>query len=42
MSRIDPRPGADIDGFRLEEEIYRGGMATIWRVTRPTSRLRSA
>ncbi len=35
MSRIDPRPGADIDGFRLEEEIYRGGMATIWRVTRP-------
>lgn len=23
-----------IDGFRLEERIHRGGMATIWRVRR--------
>ena len=23
-----------IDGFRLEERIHRGGMATIWRVSR--------
>lgn len=35
MSRIDPRPGAVIDGFLLEEEIHRGGMATIWRVASP-------
>lgn len=26
--------GMTIDGFRLEERIHRGGMATIWRVTR--------
>lgn len=35
MSRVDPRPGAVIDGFILEEEIHRGGMATIWRVASP-------
>jgi serine/threonine protein kinase len=28
-------PGAIIDGFRLEEKIHQGGMAEIWRVTRP-------
>ncbi len=33
MTRIAPRPGAVIDGFTLHEEIHRGGMATIWRVT---------
>ena len=26
-----------IDGFRLEERLHRGGMATIWRVSRATS-----
>ena len=26
--------GADIDGFRLEEPVHAGGMATLWRVTR--------
>ncbi len=35
MSRIDPKPGMVIDGYHLEEEIYRGGMATIWRVAHP-------
>lgn len=35
MSRIDPRPGLEIDGFLLEEVIHRGGMATIWRVANP-------
>lgn len=28
-------PGAVIDGFRLEEKMYQGGMAELWRVTRP-------
>lgn len=27
-------PGDVIDGFRLEQAVYRGGMATLWRVTR--------
>ncbi len=27
-------PGATIDGFRLEESLHRGGMATLWRVSR--------
>jgi len=27
-------PGTIIDNFRLEEIVYRGGMATLWRVTR--------
>ncbi len=29
-----PAPGLVIDGFRLEEKIHQGSMATIWRVTR--------
>ncbi len=28
-------PGQIIDGFRLEEEVHRGGMARLWRVTKP-------
>jgi serine/threonine protein kinase len=28
-------PGSIIDGFRIEECIHRGGMATLWRVSRP-------
>lgn len=28
-------PGMLIDGFRVEERLHRGGMATLWRVTRP-------
>ena len=27
-------PGATIDGFRLEERLHQGGMATLWRVSR--------
>ena len=26
--------GTIVDGFRLEEPLHRGGMATLWRVTR--------
>ena len=26
---------AVIDGFRLEEELHRGGMSTLWRVSKP-------
>jgi eukaryotic-like serine/threonine-protein kinase len=28
-------PGGEIDGFRVEERVHKGGMATIWRVTKP-------
>ncbi|MFA6267210.1 MAG: bifunctional serine/threonine-protein kinase/universal stress protein [Pseudolabrys sp.] len=28
-------PGVEIDGFRLEEMMHRGGMATLWRVSKP-------
>jgi serine/threonine protein kinase len=28
-------PGAEIDGFRIEEKLHQGGMATLWRVSRP-------
>ncbi|MBN4688711.1 serine/threonine protein kinase, partial [Escherichia coli] len=27
-------PGQVIDGFRLEERLHQGGMATLWRVRR--------
>ena len=27
-------PGSLIDGFRLEEKLYQGGMAELWRVAR--------
>lgn len=27
--------GATIDGFRIEERVHQGGMASLWRVTRP-------
>jgi serine/threonine protein kinase len=27
-------PGVEIDGFVLQERLHRGGMATLWRVTR--------
>jgi serine/threonine protein kinase len=27
-------PGVEIDGFRVEERVHKGGMATIWRVTK--------
>ncbi len=28
-------PGAVIDGFAVEQRLHRGGMATLWRVSRP-------
>ena len=28
-------PGVVVDGFRLDELVHRGGMATLWRVSRP-------
>jgi len=27
-------PGSTVDGFQLEEIVHRGGMATLWRVSR--------
>jgi serine/threonine protein kinase len=30
-------PGTTIDGFRVEEQIHRGGMATLWHVVRDGS-----
>ena len=35
MAKPLHEPGTIVDGFRLEELIHRGGMAALWRVTRP-------
>ena len=35
MAKAQLTAGMVVDGFRLEERIYRGGMGAIWRVTRP-------
>jgi len=35
LSNAGLRPGQHVDGFVLEERLHRGGMATLWRVTRP-------
>lgn len=35
MARAKLEPGLTLDGFRLEECLHRGGMAEIWRVSRP-------
>ncbi len=35
MPRYEFEPGQEIDGFRVVEKVHTGGMATIWRVTRP-------
>jgi eukaryotic-like serine/threonine-protein kinase len=32
MARLEP--GMVFDGYRLEEKLHKGGMATLWRVTR--------
>ena len=32
MAKAQLTAGMTIDGFRLEERLYRGGMADIWRV----------
>jgi len=33
MVKPSLQEGATIDGFRIEERIHQGGMATLWRVT---------
>ena len=35
MAKPLHEPGAVVDGFRLEELVHRGGMAALWRVSRP-------
>jgi hypothetical protein len=35
MSREPLQTGSTIDGFKIGEKIHTGGMATLWRVTRP-------
>jgi serine/threonine protein kinase len=35
MAKVSVQPGAVIDGFTVGECIHRGGMATLWSVTRP-------
>jgi serine/threonine protein kinase len=32
-------PGSIVDGFRLEEAVHQGGMAMLWRVSRPGTTL---
>src|SRR5262249_44831695 len=34
MPATDLEAGSTIDGFHIEEQVHRGGMATLWRVTR--------
>jgi serine/threonine protein kinase len=34
MAKFVVQPGADIDGFTLSECVHRGGMATLWSVSR--------
>src|ERR1700733_540407 len=35
MAKPSVEPGAIIDGFTVGECLHRGGMATLWSVTRP-------
>ena len=35
MAKGELEPGSDIDGFLVGEKIHTGGMATLWRVTKP-------
>ncbi|SHH58165.1 serine/threonine protein kinase [Bradyrhizobium erythrophlei] len=35
MAKLSVQPGAVIDGFTIGECVHSGGMATLWRVTRP-------
>ena len=35
MAKLSVQPGAVIDGFTVGECVHRGGMATLWSVTRP-------
>src|ERR1039458_2367370 len=35
MAKPLHEPGLIVDGFRLDEVAHRGGMAMLWRVSRP-------
>ena len=35
MAKPLHEPGVTVDGFRLDEMAHQGGMATVWRVSRP-------
>jgi len=35
MAKFTVEPGAVLDGFSIGECVHRGGMATLWSVTRP-------
>jgi hypothetical protein len=35
MARPSVESGAVVDGFTVGECVHRGGMATLWSVTRP-------
>lgn len=35
MAKARLETGMVIDGFELHEQVHKGGMATLWRVTRP-------
>src|SRR6202140_2771439 len=35
MAKLSVKPGAVIDGFTIGECVHRGGMATLWSVSRP-------
>ena len=35
MTREPLETGSTLDGFQIGEKIHSGGMATLWRVTRP-------
>jgi len=35
MAKFSVKPGAVIDGFAIGDRLHRGGMATLWSVTRP-------
>ncbi|MEI8275894.1 MAG: bifunctional serine/threonine-protein kinase/universal stress protein [Hyphomicrobiales bacterium] len=35
MAKPLHEPGVMVDGFRLEQLVHRGGMAVLWRVSRP-------
>ena len=35
MAKGSLTPGSIVDGFCLEERVHSGGMATLWRVSRP-------
>jgi serine/threonine protein kinase len=39
MVKPSLEPGATIDGFRIEERVHQGGMAAVWRVSRPGTTL---